>query len=70
MRYCILEKYKCGISLENNTAAELAATILTVKNMDADEYSEMCKNARMGAECFDFKILTGRLKNVLESVVA
>ncbi|ATW24500.1 glycosyltransferase family 4 protein [Candidatus Formimonas warabiya] len=68
MGYCILEKYKCGLSLGKGTPEELAETILFIKNMPKEQYEEMGRNARRGAKDFDFNVLTGKLINVLESV--
>ena len=68
MGYCILDKYKCGLSLEKPTPEELAKTIMKVHDMSKAQYDEMGANARKGAPDFDFKILTGKLIDVIESV--
>lgn len=69
MGYSILEKYKCGLELENASAQELADMILEVKNMSEDEYRKMGSNAKRGAEDFDFKVLTEKLINVINTVL-
>lgn len=69
MGYCILDKYKCGLSLEDGTPEELAKTILQIKNMPKEQYEEMGRNARNGAKDFDFKVLAGKLIDVIESVL-
>ncbi len=68
MGYCILNKYKCGISLEKSTPEELAKAILKIKNMPKEQYEEMGRNARNGAKDFDFRYLTNKLIEVIESV--
>lgn len=68
MGYCILDKYKCGLSLDKCTPEELAKTILTVKNMPKEEYEQLCRNARAGAANFDYKVLTEKLACAIEDV--
>lgn len=68
MGYSILEKYNCGIELENSTAQELAMAILDIKNMSKEEYVVMGGNAKRGADDFDFKKLTTKLIDVIENV--
>ncbi|MDK2946238.1 MAG: hypothetical protein PWQ85_1014 [Geotoga sp.] len=68
MGYSIINKYKCGLELEEYTAENLAKAILKIKNMSKDEYERLGKNAREGAKDFDFKILTDKLINVIEKL--
>ncbi len=68
MGYCILDKYKCGLSLEENTPEELAKAILEIKNMPKEQCETMGKNAQEGAKDFDFGVLTVKLIDVIESV--
>lgn len=68
MGYSIINKYKCGIELEDSTPNELAKAILKIKSTPKDKYNFMGKNARNGAEDFDFKKLTEKLVHVINSV--
>lgn len=68
MGYSIIDRYKCGIELENAIGEDLANAILNVKKMSKDEYSELGQNARLGALEFDFGILTKRLIKVIEEL--
>lgn len=68
MGYCILDKYGCGISLDENTPEDLAKAILYVKNMPKAQYETMGTNGRVGSEDFDFSVLTEKLIDVIESV--
>ncbi|MDO7204763.1 hypothetical protein Q5M85_12040 [Paraclostridium bifermentans] len=67
MGYCILEKYKCGISLDESTPESLAKAILKVKNMDDVAYNNLA-NAAEGAKNFDFNVLTEKLVDVIYSI--
>lgn len=69
MGYSILEKYSCGLELENASAQELADGILKVKNMSEEEYKKMGDNAKKGADDFDFKVLTNKLIKVINTVM-
>lgn len=68
MGYCILDKYKCGLSLTNGTPEEFAEAILKIKGMPKEQYEDMGRNARIGAKDFDFNVLTNKLIDVIESV--
>lgn len=68
MGYSIIEKYKCGIELENSTPEELASAILQIKQSSEEQYNSLAHNAKKGAKDFDFKNLTSKLINVIESI--
>jgi glycosyltransferase involved in cell wall biosynthesis len=68
MGYDLLLRYGCGISLNKDTAEELAQAILKVKNMKPGEYEKMCNAAVQAAEDFDFSELIKKLIQVVESV--
>ncbi len=68
MGYSIIDKYKCGIELENSTPQELAKAILKIKSMPLEEYEILGTNAKKGAEDFDFKVLTEKLINVINTI--
>jgi glycosyltransferase involved in cell wall biosynthesis len=69
MGYSIIDKYKCGVELENSTPEELAKAILDIKNMNSKQYDILGTNAKNGAEDFDFKKLTNKLIEVINEVV-
>ena len=66
MGYSIIDKYNCGLELENSTPEELAKAILKIKEMPMEEFKRIGDNAKKGAEEFDFKILTEKLIQVIE----
>lgn len=67
MGYSILNKYKCGIELDNPNSKELAKEILKIKNLSKEEYEKMGKNGIEGSKDFDFSILTEKLIRIIES---
>ncbi len=69
MGYSIIEKYKCGIELENAGPQELSQAILNIKNMEELEYVTLGNNARIGANDFDFKLLTAKLMNIISKTI-
>ena len=68
MGYSIIKKYKCGMELEKSTPQELAKAILKIKSMPLEEYETLGHNAKKGAEDFDFKVLTQKLIEVINSI--
>lgn len=68
MGYCILDKYQCGLSLEECTAKALAEQILKIHDMPEEAYAQMAENAKNGAKDFDFPVLTRKLYQVIKRV--
>lgn len=66
MGYSIIKRYHCGLELRQCSAQTLAKAILEIKCMSRDSYTDMCKNARRGAEDFDFPRLTEKLIHVIQ----
>ena len=69
MGYSPIDKYDCGISLEEDTPAALAKAVLEFYNMPRDRYDVICQNAKNGAKDYDYKILTKKLVSVIEKLV-
>lgn len=69
MGYSPLEKYNCGLSLTRDTPKDLANIIMQIYNMPNETYCEMSKNAKDGAEDFDYKVLTRKLIAVMEKLI-
>ncbi len=67
MGYSPIEKYNCGVSLEEDTPEELAEAVLRIYNMSPDRFNEISENAKNGAKDFDYKELTKKLISVMES---
>lgn len=68
MGYCILDRYQCGLSLEECTPQALAEKILEIHDMPEKLYNRMAENAKEGAKDFDFSVLTERLYQVIRNV--
>ena len=68
MGYCILEKYQCGLSLEECTPEALAEEIRNIHDLSEEIYAKMAVRAKEGAKDFDFSVLTERLYQVIEYV--
>lgn len=68
MGYDILERYQCGVTLEECTAECLAEKILQVKDLPEEEYNKMGMRAQEAAQEFDFEKLTDKLEVVISSV--
>ena len=68
MGYCILDKYQCGLSLDECTPKALAEQILKIHDMPEEAYAQMAENAKNGAKDFDFPVLTRKLYQVIKRV--
>lgn len=68
MGYDLIEKYQCGISLEDTNAHSLAKAIEAVEKMDSDSYNRIARNSREAAKDFDFNILTDKLVNIIKNL--
>ncbi len=66
--YNPLEKYNCGITLENDTPEDLAEAIKHIYNLDEEDYREMGENARLGARDYDYDIQAKKLLDLVESL--
>lgn len=69
MGYSIIKRYNCGVELDEDTPEALVEQIMHFHAMDASEREQIGKNAREGANDFDFSVLTGKLIKVIESVI-
>ena len=69
MGYSIINRYKCGVELDECTPQALAEAILVLHDMTPEERAEIGRNARAGAENFDFYKLTDKLVSVIDSVM-
>lgn len=64
--YSIIEKYQCGLEMARQTPQGLADAILQIRNMNSMQYQKFCRNAKRGAEEFDY----GKLSLMLLDVIA
>lgn len=68
MGYSIINKYNCGIELDECTPECLAEAIMRFHDMPHAEYSQLGVNAYNGSKDFDFNTLTEKLLTVIEGV--
>lgn len=66
--YDIIQRYHCGVSKQINSATEYAYEIRKFLNMPDEKYKQMCDNALLAANDFDFQKLTTKLISVIEGV--
>jgi glycosyltransferase involved in cell wall biosynthesis len=66
MGYCQIRKNKIGVAKVFNTPKEYADAILSMANMNKQEYYEICERARKLAKEFDYKILVGKMIDILD----
>lgn len=70
MGYSIINRYQCGVELENDTPEALAKEIRHFHDMNTEERLIYGENAKNGAKDFDFGVLSKKLIKVIESVVS
>lgn len=70
MGYSIINKYNCGIELDDNSAECLACAIMKYHDMDESEIKKIGLNGMNGAKDFDFSVLTEKLLKVIDSVLS
>ena len=63
--YNPLVECNAGIEIENPTVENIAKAIEDFAHMDKETYSRYCRNARKGAEEYDFKNLTQKLLKIM-----
>ncbi len=63
-----LKGYQCGKVVENKSAEALVEGILEFKNMNEEDYQSYCHNAKKAARDFDYKVLAGKMEQIMEEV--
>lgn len=69
MGYSIINRYRCGVELDEDSPESLTKEIMRFHDMPEDVLNQIGQNAREGAKDFDFQVLTEKLIRVIESVV-
>lgn len=65
--YSIIEKYNCGMEVENDEKS-IAKGIIDIYNMPKDKYLQMGINAKNGVTDYDFEKLTNKFEEVIKFV--
>jgi glycosyltransferase involved in cell wall biosynthesis len=66
--YSIWEKYDCGRDTEDSRPEPLAHELGKMAALPPEELSRLGRNARKGAEDYDFRVLTQKLLNVIGEI--
>ncbi|MBJ2357868.1 glycosyltransferase family 4 protein [Sphaerochaeta sp. S2] len=64
--YSMIDEYKCGYHLRENSPEEFSKSVEQLVGLDSREYQALCENARDAAKKYDFKVLTDKLIELLE----
>lgn len=64
--YSIIDRYACGIELEECRSANLANAIKEIHDMSKEAYSKMGANGKMGAKDFDLEVLSRKYERVID----
>ncbi len=68
MMFCPITKHNIGIAKEFKDAQEYADAILSLVNMDEEEYLKLNERAINAAKEFDYKVLTDKMVDVFNSL--
>lgn len=69
MGYDIIERYRCGASVEHTTPEEIAEEIRKIRALDSEAYLQLCKNARTAAEEFDIPNLADKYLDEIHRIM-
>ncbi|MCR5185113.1 MAG: glycosyltransferase family 4 protein [Bacilli bacterium] len=69
MGYSLINRYKCGIELDEYTPKNLAEAVEMFKKMNKQEYSEYCNNAKKASKDFDFDKLSSTYLSIIDKVI-
>lgn len=64
--YDLINKYKCGIVIDNADAKRMAKEITRIKELDDAQYNVLCANALSAAEDYDFEHLSLKLIDIIK----
>lgn len=67
MGYDIIERYQAGISLDSQTPEAIGRAVISIVQMEEDQYQALSRNAREAAKEYDFPVLTDKLIDIIES---
>jgi hypothetical protein len=68
MNYCPIKKYNLGIAQNFESSSAYANAILSIYNLNKEEYSILCQNAAEAAKHYDYKVLTNKFVAALQTI--
>ncbi len=66
--FSTIQKFQCGLELEQQTPEQIADALELLATMSSEERDEMGQNAMKAAEVFDFKTLTNQYIALIENI--
>lgn len=63
--YDLINKYKCGVVIDNADAKIMAEEIIRISRFDVEQYNVLCANASRAAENYNFINLSNNLVEIL-----
>ncbi|MDR0314668.1 MAG: glycosyltransferase family 4 protein [Oscillospiraceae bacterium] len=69
MNYSIIEKYNCGVELEDQMPQTIAQAVIEMSKMTGDEYKVLSENAKKAVEEFDYEHLSQKVLGIIENTV-
>lgn len=70
VNYDLIQRYGAGVTLPDQDTESLCREILRFAHMSKDEYQSICRNARRAAGDYDYRTLTGKLEDILQTAVS
>ncbi|MDR0404401.1 MAG: glycosyltransferase family 4 protein [Oscillospiraceae bacterium] len=68
VNYDLLQRYNCGVTSKSSGAEDLKNAIKSIYNLPKAKYEELCRNAGEAAKDYDYKVLSAKLKKIIDSV--
>lgn len=66
--YSVVERYQCGFTANDQKPESIAKAINECLYLSVDERAALCRNARSAAKEYDFKKLTEKLIEIIETI--
>jgi glycosyltransferase involved in cell wall biosynthesis len=66
--YSVVERFQCGFTANDQKPESIAKAINECLYLSVDERAALCRNARSAAEEYDFKKLTEKLIEIIETI--
>jgi glycosyltransferase involved in cell wall biosynthesis len=68
MNYCPIKKFNLGIAQNFESSSAYANAILSIYNLNKEEYSLLCQNASEAAKHYDYQVLTNKFVAALQTI--
>jgi len=68
MNYCPIKKFNLGIAQNFESSSAYANAILSIYNLNKEEYDLLCQNAAEAAKHYDYQVLTNKFVAALQTI--